>query len=206
MVGGALAGEWDAFKRMVSRVMSQGGPNALFKATTLSCIFIEARIKERIRIQFRKTKKTMRGKTGIGAIGHLSSAWAHEVKKHGLNRVTGIVGTWAKHAAIHEYGSAGLPGGAIRPVNVAALTIPIGSKPYPPANILRHQGLTFLKDGIIFFHQRPKKDHKPIPIYVLKQQVRIPANPYIRPTIQRYGPDIQKFLGASIKEIISKGK
>jgi len=162
------------------------------------CIFLESRIKERIRDTLRNTPRASKAGAGIASTGRLASDWSHVVTRTG-QAVIGEVGTRVKYARIHEFG------GTIRPKKKTALTVPFPGNVgvYPPAFELMRSGYTFIKKDIIFY--KTQQMAKPIPIYILKKSVYIPARPYVAWTLAVYGDRIQEMLGRHVETAIKRG-
>ena len=162
------------------------------------CIFLEARIKERIRGTLRNTPRASKAGAGIAAIGRLSTDWSHKITRANKD-VTGEVGTRVKYARLHEFG------GTIRPKKKMALTIPFPGNVgvYPPAFELMRSGYTFIKKDIIFY--KTQQMAQPLPIYILKKSVYVPARPFVAWTLAVYGDRVREMLGRHVKTAIQRG-
>jgi phage gpG-like protein len=141
------------------------------------CVFFESRIKERIRATLRNTPRgsISRGEGGVASTGRLSSDWSHVVSFEEDGKVTkGVVGTKVKYARVHEFGE------VITPKKKQALTIPFPGNvgAYPSAQSLRNTKKTYISKGIIYYVAQ--KGAKPVPIYILKKSVKIPARPFVQ--------------------------
>jgi len=140
------------------------------------CVFFESRIKERIRATLRNTPRASYRDSGVASTGRLSSDWSHVVSFKNDGKVTlGVVGTKVKYARVHEFGA------TLTPKNHQALTVPFPGNVghYPSAEALAKEKKTFINKNIIFY-KSGAKGAKPIPIYILKKSVHIPARPFVQ--------------------------
>lgn len=163
-------------------------------------VFLEGRIKDRIRSTLRNTPRGGRHGGGISTTGRLASDWSHILESSGPDEGILRVGTRVKYARIHEFG------GTIRPVRATALTVPFPGNvgAYPPARELWHSGLTFIKNNVIYLRDRSgNKNIKPIPIYILKKSVNMPARPYVAWVLTVYGPKIRDMAQGHMVQAIS---
>lgn len=198
----------DHAKKIVDNVQ-----NGMYVAFVHALIFMEARIKEKIRINFRHSNSGV----GVNAVGRLSSDWSRVITM-GTNEVEGVVGTRVKYARIHEFG------GVIKPRTKQALTIPFPGRAVgslPPAYVLKNDPTreSFISKGVIFAKEKHQKGSKKgqwktsipkivkqrhgdlniYPMYVLKKSVTIPARSYVGYVVNNFGPGVQKALGNAIK-------
>lgn len=98
-------------------------------------------------------------------------------------------GTNVEYAAIHHFGSAGLPGGVIRPTHAAHLAIPYpGVKGSPKS----YSGNTFTAGKTIY--QKDKKGGY-TPLFMLLDSVRIPARPFM--TVSKSDIDRIHYMAAN---------
>lgn len=167
------------------------------------CVFLESRIKERIRATLRNTPRGTRVGGGVAATGRLSSDWTHVLEQQGKDLV-GRVGTMVHYARLHEFG------GTVKPKRSHALTIPFPGNVgmYPPAKDLMKTGQTYIRKNIIFYKPKGvgtkgvKGFRGGIPIYILKKSVNIPARPYLRWVLTVYGPRIGDAFGKHLEMAI----
>jgi len=94
------------------------------------------------------------------------------------------------YGAIHEFGSSGLPGGVIKPVNAKKLWIPqhrFAGRMTPREFIRlkqRYPERFFLSDKVAGEWVNPKAKVKRLtPLFFLTDQVKMPERPYLRPAL-----------------------
>jgi phage gpG-like protein len=90
------------------------------------------------------------------------------------------------YGAIHEFGSEGLPGGVIRPVNARKLWIPNHRR---VGKMTPREFIQQLRRNPRDYMLTPKiagkrtKSGKVTPLFYLKDKVKIPARPYLTPAV-----------------------
>ena len=116
--------------------------------------------------------------------------------------VTGEIGSVGiPYAAIHEFG------GTVKAKNKQYLAIPLPENRRPDGSpivttdalrALQKLGLAFIDKGVIF-QKSSKEDQTPMPMFVLKKSVDIPARPYLRPALAAKQDQILKDFGLFIQ-------
>ncbi len=165
-------------------------------------IFVETRIKERIRATLRNTPRGTSHGGGIAQTGRLSTDWSHTITEYKNKSVKAVIGTKVKYARVHEFGA------TLRPTTSQALTVPFPGNvgQYPPAKGLMKTGQTFIKKDVIFLRQRGVGGRFKgiIPIYILKRSVNIPARPFVSYVLTTYGDQIVGLLGKHVSMAVKK--
>jgi phage gpG-like protein len=139
----------------------------------------------------REAKKNIRGHHLIDT-GNLRNSISAEP----YDDTSVIVGTNVEYAAIHEYG------GTIKAKNTKYLAIPItnSAKKFKPREFpggLRVVPYSNMVAGLV-----DKAGHVQ---YLLKQSVRIPAKPYLRPAIDNNHDKIARAVGRGVRKAFGQG-
>lgn len=131
------------------------------------------------------------------------------VRRKDASGPVAMVGTGVEYAPIHEYG------GVIKPKNGKYLAIPIGKtqtqslvtkgKFLSPRNIV---GLKFIKtkSGKAFLVRKTGKGKKATTefLYALKESVRIPARPWLRPALNENRRKVEKIIAGELDKATVK--
>lgn len=150
----------------------------------------------------RAAKQNLSGGVLNVRTGNLRRSVTTVLAKEGSDRLA-LVGTGVEYAPIHEYG------GVIRPKNSKNLAIPIGGAKtkskvtrgrfLSPRQIV---GLQFIKtkSGKKFLIRKPAKGSKGKTefLYVLKDSVRIPMRPWLRPAFNDNKRKVHEILAAEL--------
>jgi len=128
----------------------------------------------------------------------------NEIRDGGL---TVRIGTNLPYARIQEYG------GIIRPVNVKALPVPIGVEGQRVmrefGGDLRRADLTYIprkgKDPLLVRMIGKGKNARMQVLFVLKQSVRLPARPYMRPTVKLARSSMQREAQIGARRVMGGG-
>lgn len=110
----------------------------------------------------------------------------YKVSSSGIETYLGVANI--PYGAIHEYGSAGLPGGVIRPVKAQKLWIPARANsgrmtPREFIGLMKAQpDRYFITDKGAFREDAPNVF---TPLFYRVDTVKIPARPYLRPAIDK---------------------
>ncbi len=131
--------------------------------------------------------------------GRLASGMGYTVKDE-YGNIVGRVGNKVVYAAIHE------TGGTIRPKTAKFLTIPMPAA-LTPAGVVRKPARqwtdTFVRtirgNKYIF----SKEGGRAVPIFLLKQSVKIPKRPYFGPSLEETKGHIFELLGQAVETAVS---
>jgi hypothetical protein len=179
----------DALQGKLKKISLANRDNVLKKAFTAGTIAIERALKENISGRFLRVRS-----------GFLRNSIGSKVFEK-AGELLGIIGSGArygnrvKHATILERG------GTIVPINAGALTIPLPAA-LTPAGVSRGPARsfnnTFIAKNMIF----QKQGNKIMPLFVLKQSVRIPAFRYMAKTVQEITGKVFGIISNSVQKAL----
>lgn len=144
--------------------------------------YLFPKVKKAFQDQIHELQEVMVGKASGTKLnrrtGELARGFQTKVGGTSLKNLFAEIVNNVKYAMIHEYG------GIIRPVKAKWLTIPL-PKNQTASGVMRKsarrlfsEGNAFIAKGVIFENRgktKGGKDRKPVPMFALKKQVRIPA-------------------------------
>ncbi|MDD5486112.1 MAG: phage virion morphogenesis protein [Dehalococcoidales bacterium] len=131
--------------------------------------------------------------------GRLASSMGYKVEESG-DSFSGRVGSPVEYAAIHE------TGGTIRATRTRYLTIPMPAA-LTPAGVVRKPARRWLNTFVRTVKGNKyifsKEGGRAVPIFLLKQTVKIPKRPYIAPSVAEVKDKIIEMVGAGVKVTVN---
>jgi phage gpG-like protein len=145
-------------------------------------------------------KDKLRGQVLHTRSGKLRRSLHPSVYSTSPTELVAMVSNNTEYARIQEYG------GTIRPVNRQWLTIPLPAA-LTPKGVMRYPSArdypnTFIAKGTIF--QDPKKKGGlPVPLFLLRKTSKIPARPYMAPSLREMKQDILARMTQAIQRAMT---
>lgn len=196
---------------------------AFQRAMKESPILVHAAIRKELTLslhEFRDdlVEERMSGNTLMRRTGALARSWGSYVQGDDVKSLEGVVYSTSKYAATHEYGDPNRV-----PVRAKLLAIPlkasltaagVGRYNTPLRATLKGAFLkTWImrsKKGNLILWGQKTKNSKPIPLFVLKKSVRIPARlgatDHFKGWLPRIASNINKAIAATLKGKTSGSK